>query len=75
MLIVTELLRFYLKINKNDPEIIYICDQDEILGELCTDGKEFIIDLNDKKKNKIFGYEPSKPLTIKYREENNCLQI
>lgn len=64
---------FYLKINKSDPETIYICDQDEILGKLCTDGKEFIIDLNDKKKNKIFGYESSKPLTIKYREEDNSL--
>ena len=60
---------FYLKINKNDPELIYICDDKEILGELCTDGKEFIIDLNAKKKNKIFGYEPSKPLDVKYREE------
>ena len=64
---------FYLKINKNDSEIIYICDDEEILGEFCTDGNEFIIDLNAKKKNKIFGYEPSKPLLIKYREEDHCL--
>lgn len=61
---------FYLKINKNDPELIYICDDNEILGELCTDGKEFVIELNDTKKNKIFGYEPSKPLEIKYEDED-----
>ena len=60
---------FYLKKNKNDSELIYICDDEEILGEFCTDGKVFIIDLIDKKKNKIFGYEPSKPLDVKYREE------
>lgn len=64
---------FYLKINKNDSELIYICDDTEILGELCTDGNEFIIELNDKKKNKIFGYEPSKPLEIKDRGEVNFI--
>lgn len=57
---------FYLKVNKNDSEMIYLCDDTEILGEFCTDGNEFVIELNDKKKNKIFGYEPSKPLEIKY---------
>lgn len=46
--------------------MIYLCDDTEILGEFCTDGNEFVIELNDKKKNKIFGYEPSKPLEIKY---------
>ena len=66
---------FYLKINKDDSELIYICDDAEILGELCTDGNEFIIELNDKKKNKIFGYDPSKPLEIKYSREVNCLQM
>lgn len=57
---------FYLKVNKNDSEMIYLCDDTEILGEFCTDGNEFVIELNDKKKNKIFGYELSKPLEIKY---------
>ena len=65
---------FYLKINKNDSEIIYICDDTEILGEFYTDGNEFIIELNNKKKNKIFGYEPSKPLVIQYKGKDNCLQ-
>ena len=45
----------------------YICNDDEILGELCTDGEEFIVELNDK--NKIFGYKPNKPLELKYRRE------
>lgn len=66
---------FYLKINKKDSEFIYICDDIEILGELCTDGNEFIIELNDKKKNKIFGYEPTKHIVLKNREVDNCLQI
>lgn len=34
------------------------------------DIRKFVIELNDKKKNKIFGYEPSKPLEIKYRRED-----
>lgn len=61
---------FYLKVNKNDPEVIYICNDTEMLGEFCTDGNEFVIELNGKKKNKIFGYEPSKPLEIKYSRED-----
>jgi len=64
---------FYLKVNKNDSEMIYICNETEILGEFCTDGDEFIIELNDK--NKIFGYEPNKPLKMKYPREDNSLQI
>lgn len=60
---------FYLKINKNDSEIIYICNDTEILGEFCTDGDEFVIELNNKKKNKIFSYEPSKTLKIKYSKQ------
>lgn len=59
---------FYLKTNKNDPEIIYICNDTEILGKFCTDGDECVIELNDK--NKIFNYEPSKPLKIKYRKQD-----
>lgn len=61
---------FYLKVNKNDSEVIYICDDTEMLGEFCTDGNEFLIELNDKKKNKIFGYKPSKPLEIIYSRED-----
>lgn len=66
---------FYLKINKNDSKKIYICDDKEILGELCTDENEFIIELNDKKKNKIFGYEPSEHIIIKNRKVDDCLQM
>ena len=61
---------FYLKINKNDSELIYICDDNEVLGELCTDGNEFIIELNDEKKNSIFGFQPSKPIKI-FKEKIN----
>lgn len=60
---------FYLKINKNDPELIYICNDREVLGELCADANEFILELNEEKKNIIFGFQPSKPIKIK--EKNN----
>ena len=66
---------FYLKINKNDSELINICDDSEVLGELCTDGNEFIIELNDKKRNQIFGFQPNKPLEIKHNKEDNCLEL
>lgn len=56
---------FYLKINKEEPELIYICDESEVLGEFYTDGTgEFIIELDPNKKNKIFGFKPSKPIRI-----------
>ena len=56
---------YYLKINKDDPELIYICNEREILGEVCVDGKDFLIELNEEKKNEVFGFEPSIPIRIK----------
>ena len=53
---------FYLKTNKKDSEMIYICNDSYVLGELCTDGDEFIVELNDENKNRIFGFQPSKPI-------------
>ena len=53
---------FHLKRNKAEPEIIYICDETQILGEFYTDGIDFIIDLNEETKNSIFGFEPSKSM-------------
>ena len=50
---------FYMKVNKKDSELIYICNDNEILGELCTDGTDFIIELDTKKQNQIFGFKPS----------------
>lgn len=66
---------YYLKTDKNDPEIIYICNENEVLGELYSDGSNFIIELKNEKKNQIFGFEPSKPVNIRQNKEDNCLNL
>ena len=66
---------YYLKTDKNDPEIIYICNDTEVLGELCTDGNNFILELNNEKKNQIFCFEPSKPIEIKQNKEENSMEL
>jgi hypothetical protein len=62
---------FYLKINNNDSEIIYICNESQILGQFYTDGDDFIIELDDEKKNNIFGFQPSKPIQIRTEHEKD----
>ncbi len=66
---------YYLKTDKNDPELIYICNDNEVLGELCTDGNNFVIELNNEKKNKILGFEPSTPVEIKQNKDDNCIEL
>lgn len=62
--------KFYLKVEKNDKDLIYICDENDILGTVCTDGETFIIELEEEKKNKIFGFEPSSPIQLESEKES-----
>ena len=64
---------FYLKKDKNDSEIIYLCNETEILGELFTDGEEFIIEYSDNEsENKIYSFQPSKEIIQKqYTKEDD----
>lgn len=60
---------FSLKVEKNDKDLIYICDENEILGTVCTDGETFIIEFNEEKKNKVFGFQPSSPIQLENKKE------
>ena len=61
--------KFYLKVGKDDKDLIYICGENEILGTVCTDGETFIIELLEKKKNKIFGFQPSSQIQLESERE------
>lgn len=66
---------FYLKTEKNDNELIYICNENCILGSICTDGETFIIELNEEKKNEIFGFEPITQIQICNEKETDILEV
>ena len=53
---------FHLKIENKDKDIIYICDNKNILGILCSDGETFVIDLDEEKKNDIYGFLPNESI-------------
>lgn len=61
--------KFYLKIGKDDKELIYICDEKEIFGTVCADGETFIIELDEEKQNKIFGFQPDNPILLETEKE------
>lgn len=56
---------FSLKVKKDDKDLIYICNENDILGTVCTDGETFIIELEDTKKNDIFGFQPASKILLK----------
>lgn len=56
--------KFSLKVERNDKDLIYICDENAVLGTVCTDGETFIIELDEEKKNKIFGFKPSTTILL-----------
>ena len=58
---------FHLKIENKDKDLIYICDNKNILGILYTDGETFIIELYEEKKHDIYGFLPKK--TIQQKNE------
>ncbi len=60
---------FYLVTDEDDKELIYICDKSDIFGTVCTDGETFIIELHDKKKNLVFGFEAIPPINIVNEKE------
>lgn len=67
---------FHLKIDKKDTDLIYICDEFNILGTVCTDGETFLIDLEEDKKNKIFGFQPDSQENKKSTDpKSNDLEI
>lgn len=70
---------FSLKVETGEKDLIYICNKDYILGTVCTDGETFLIELDEEKKDIIFGFEPSLPIKIdnerKLKEESNILEI
>ena len=47
---------FYLK-HKKGEDLIYICDENKVLGVTCTDGETFIIEIEEENKNEIYGFE------------------
>ena len=59
---------FSLKVAKDDKELIYICLKNDILGTVCTDGETFVIELDEEKKNTIFGFEPAQPIDLYYKK-------
>ena len=68
---------FNFKINKDEPDIIYICDDTQVLGQFYSDGADFDIELNEEKKNYIYGFQPTNPLSIvkcKEKHENEDLE-
>ncbi len=70
---------FYLIDTKDDKELIYICDKSNILGTVCTDGETFIVDIDDEKKNLVFGFEAIPPINIvnekESKQQNDILEI
>lgn len=61
--------KFNLKVRTDDKDLIYVCDESEILGTICTDGETFLIELDEEKKNKIFGFQPSSPILLEGERE------
>lgn len=50
---------YYLKPKMYDENLIYILNENEIYGTVCTDGETTIVELKDEKKNDVFGFKPS----------------
>lgn len=61
--------KFNLKVRTEDKDLIYVCDEKDILGTVCTDGETFIIELDEEKKNKIFGFQPNPPILLESERE------
>lgn len=55
---------FYLK-HKKGEELIYICNENKVLGMTCTDGETFIIEIEEENKNEIYGFEATVENLIK----------
>lgn len=68
-----------LKVEKDDKDLIYICYKNYVLGTVCTDGETFIIELDEKKKNIIFGFKPISPIQIgnekELKQKDDILEI
>lgn len=64
---------FELINNEIDAEVLNICFNKEIFGKAFLDNDDLIIELDDQKKKMLFGYQPTKPITIKnkIKEKNN----
>lgn len=71
--------KFSLKIEKDDKDLIYICDENAILGTVYTEGETFIIEIEKEKENAIFGFKPTSEIQInnskEQKQENNILEI
>ncbi len=60
---------FYLK-HKKGEELIYICDENKVLGMTYTDGETFIIEIEEENKNEIYGFE----VAVESLTKNNNLK-
>lgn len=61
--------KFNLKVRPDDKDLIYVCDESEILGTVCTDGETFIMELDNEKRNRIFEFQPSTPILSKSEKD------